>query len=293
MTALAETQLKQLSQKRIFSTWWPLAMSWLFMSLELPALSAVIARLEDPEIHLAAYGGVVFPLALIIEAPVIMLLAASTALSKDWPSYLKLRNYMIAAGVTLTALHIAIAFTPLYYVVVEGIIGAPPEIVEPARIGLMIITSMDLGHRLSAVQPGCTHPFWTSARRQHRYIYPSGCKYQCSPHWIFNRHPPRNCSCDQCGGCQCCRRSSVCGYAHQASDPRSTQARTPRRPALNLPGFCQFLYSTCANIPTHTDCTTAWQRSAQPDATGSRIASGLDGAHRINFHATQSGNRLQ
>lgn len=129
-----------LSQKKIFNTWWPLAMSWLLMSLELPALSAVIARLEDPEIHLAAYGGVVFPLALIIEAPVIMLLAASTALSKDWASYVKLRNYMIGSGAILTALHIAVAFTPLYYIVVEGILDAPSEIVEPARIGLIIMT---------------------------------------------------------------------------------------------------------------------------------------------------------
>jgi len=37
----------------------------------LPLLSAVIARLPDPKVHLAAYGGVVFPLALIIEAPII------------------------------------------------------------------------------------------------------------------------------------------------------------------------------------------------------------------------------
>jgi hypothetical protein len=40
----------------------------------------------------------------------------------------------------LTILHIAIAFTPLYYFVVEGLIQAPSEIVEPARIGLMIMT---------------------------------------------------------------------------------------------------------------------------------------------------------
>ena len=94
MTALYTLSSTPLSQKKIFNTWWPLAMSWLLMALELPALSAVIARLEDPEIHLAAYGGVVFPIALIIEAPVIMLLAASTALSKDWASYSLLRNYM-------------------------------------------------------------------------------------------------------------------------------------------------------------------------------------------------------
>ncbi|MGD2158089.1 MAG: hypothetical protein PVG14_09835 [Anaerolineales bacterium] len=129
-----------LPYKRIFQTWWPLAASWVLMAAELPALSAVVARLPNPEINLAAYGGVVFPLALIIEAPIIMLLAASTALSKDWDSYIKIRTYMLSAGAILTGLHVLTAFTPLYYVVVEGILGAPDEIVEPARIGLMIMT---------------------------------------------------------------------------------------------------------------------------------------------------------
>ncbi|MFC1997085.1 hypothetical protein ACFLXI_05695 [Chloroflexota bacterium] len=140
MTALIQASFPQLTQKKILNTWWPLALSWLLMGLELPAISAVIARLEDPEIHLAAYGGVVFPLALIIEAPIIMLLAASTALSKDWASYTLLRNYMRFASILLTSLHIVIAFTPLYYVVVEDLIGVPAEIIEPARIGLMIMT---------------------------------------------------------------------------------------------------------------------------------------------------------
>ncbi len=125
---------------RIFHTWWPLAASWLLMSVEMPALSAVIARLANPEINLAAYGGIVFPLALIVEAPIIMLLAASTALSRDWQAYLRLRQFMIVAGAILTTLHVLIAFTPLYYFVVQKIIGVPQEIVEPARIGLMIIT---------------------------------------------------------------------------------------------------------------------------------------------------------
>jgi len=125
---------------QVFTTWWPLAASWLLMGTELPAVSAVVARLPNPEINLAAYGGIVFPLSLIIEAPIIMLLAASTALSKDWASYSKLRTFMLAAGASLTALHILLAFTPLYYWLVEGVIGAPEEIVEPARIGLMIMT---------------------------------------------------------------------------------------------------------------------------------------------------------
>jgi hypothetical protein len=94
-----------LTTQRVFRTWWPLAGSWLLMSLELPALSAVVARLPNPAVNLAAYGGVVFPLALIIESPIIMFLAASTALSKDWASFARLRRYMHTIGAAPTVPH--------------------------------------------------------------------------------------------------------------------------------------------------------------------------------------------
>jgi hypothetical protein len=132
---------ESVSMRRVFHTWWPLAASWLLMAVELPTLSAVVARLADPKIHLAAWGGVVFPLALIIEAPIIMLLAASTALSKDWASYQKLRRFMMWSGGILTAVHALVAFTPLYDFVVGGLIGAPQEIIEPARIGMRIMVA--------------------------------------------------------------------------------------------------------------------------------------------------------
>ena len=64
---------------RIAQTWWPLAMSWMLMTVEGPAHSAIVARLASPEINLAAWGGIVFPISLIIESPVVMLLTASTA----------------------------------------------------------------------------------------------------------------------------------------------------------------------------------------------------------------------
>lgn len=137
---LSTPSKRGLSTQRIIRTWWPLAASWLLMGLEAPALSAIVARLANPEINLAAYSGIVFPLALIIEAPIIMLLAASTTLNKDWDSFIKMRRFMMRTSAILTALHILVAFTPLYDLVVKGIIGAPQEIVEPARIGLMIMT---------------------------------------------------------------------------------------------------------------------------------------------------------
>ena len=129
-----------LNLRRIFQNWWPLAASWLLMSGEAPALSAIVARLADPEINLAAYGGVVFPLALIIEAPIIMLLAASTALSRDWASYQRIYRFMMVTSAGLTVLHLLIVFTPIYTLVVEGLLHAPAEIIEPARTGLIIMT---------------------------------------------------------------------------------------------------------------------------------------------------------
>lgn len=128
-----------LTLARIARTWWPLAASWSLMGLEGPMISAVLARLADPKINLAAYGGIVFPLALVVEAPIIMLLAASTALSRDWQSYNRLRWFTHGLSAFLTLAHVLIVATPLYYVVVEGLIGAPPAIVEPARVGLAIM----------------------------------------------------------------------------------------------------------------------------------------------------------
>ncbi len=129
-----------LTLRQVWRTWWPLAASWILMGLELPTVSAIMARLADPEISLAAYGGIVFPLSMIVEAPIIMLLSASTALCKDRQSYQLLRRFMIIMGVGLTATHLLIVLTPLYGLVIGGLIGAPEEIREPARIGLIIMT---------------------------------------------------------------------------------------------------------------------------------------------------------
>ncbi len=128
----------------IFRMWWPLAGSWLLMGIELLLVAATVSRLANPEIHLAAYGGVVFPLSLLIEAPIIMILVASTALCKDWPAYRLMRNFILTLGGGLTLLHLVLAFTPLYGVVVQTLLGAPESIWEPARMGLQMMTPWTL-----------------------------------------------------------------------------------------------------------------------------------------------------
>lgn len=143
----------RLPTARILRTWWPLAGSWLLMTTELPLISAVIARLVEPEINLAAWG-IIFAVSTIVQSPSTMLLAASTALSTDWESYRRLRRYMLITVTILTGLHILIAFSPLYFVVMERVLGVPPEIVTPARLGLMIMTPWTAGTAFRRFQQG-------------------------------------------------------------------------------------------------------------------------------------------
>lgn len=140
--------------RTVFGTWWPLAVSWLLMAFELPMISAVIARLPDARVNLAAYGGVVFPTALMIEAPVVMLLSASTALSRDEASYRLGRRFMLALGLSFFALHALVAFTPLFDLLVGRVLGVPVEVREPARLGLRLMTPWTLSIAYRRFQQG-------------------------------------------------------------------------------------------------------------------------------------------
>jgi hypothetical protein len=124
---------------RILTAWWPLALSWLLMGVELPMISAVVARLPDQQVQLAAFGGVVFPLALLVEAPVIMMLAASTALSTNHEAFSVLKRFMGRTALIMTLIHVAFAFTPLYDIVLVPLLDIPEKVVEPARLGFMIM----------------------------------------------------------------------------------------------------------------------------------------------------------
>ena len=89
-----------LTNRTILIFWLPLAGTWLMMSIEGPYLAAIIARLPDPTVNLSAFG-VTFAFANIIEVPVIMLLAASTALVEDRQSYLALRQFSYGLSPTV------------------------------------------------------------------------------------------------------------------------------------------------------------------------------------------------
>lgn len=123
----------------ILTAWWPLAASWLLMGIEQPAVAAVVARLPDPKVQLAAYGSVVFPIALVIEAPIIMLLAASTELSRDRGRYAQVVRYTRVMGAALTVLHVLVAATPLGAWFIEAALSVPAAVAEASQPGLWLI----------------------------------------------------------------------------------------------------------------------------------------------------------
>ncbi len=110
------------------------------MGVEIPMLTAFIARLPEEGVQLAAYGSVAFAIALVIEGPIIQLLAASTALCGDHDSFVKVRRFMYFSAGALTVLHVAIAFSPAYDYIARTLLRVPEGIVEPGRLGLQILT---------------------------------------------------------------------------------------------------------------------------------------------------------
>jgi hypothetical protein len=126
--------------RRIFALWWPLASSWLLMGVEMPMLAIAMTRMPGGEPHLAALGALVYPLSVLIEAPIIMLLAASTALVHDLAAHERLRRFAHLAGAVLTVVHVLVAFTPLFDWIALDLIGVPEAILEPGRLGMQIMT---------------------------------------------------------------------------------------------------------------------------------------------------------
>ena len=143
-----------LTLRDVVSTWLPLAGSWALMGLELPVVSAAMARMPHATVSLAAYGGVVFPLALLIESPILMLLTASTAVARDRHSYHVVRRFMFVAAGLLTVLHAVLAFTPLFDWVAGAVIGVPEPVREPARAGLRIMLPWTLSIAYRRTQQG-------------------------------------------------------------------------------------------------------------------------------------------
>ena len=123
---------------RIFRLWVPLAATWLMISVEGTFLAAVIARLDEPTFNLAAFG-VAFAFALIVEAPIIMILNAATALVRDYESFRKLRNFSYTLNLLITLLMLLVLWRPVFSWLSEDVLALPGPVAALTHRALVLL----------------------------------------------------------------------------------------------------------------------------------------------------------
>jgi hypothetical protein len=127
-----------LTFKKIVVFWYPLAATWLMMAVENPFLAAVIARLPEPKFNLAAFG-VAFSFALIAEAPIIMLLSASTALVTNKDAFFKLWRFTVFLNIAITLLLLIGLIPPVFYFIAETLIRLPHHVARLTHVALILL----------------------------------------------------------------------------------------------------------------------------------------------------------
>jgi Na+-driven multidrug efflux pump len=146
--SLRGQNLEKLSYKAISLLYLPLALSWILMLMEAPLINAFLARGPEAEVSLAAYG-VAFSIILVVEAPILMMLELSIALSKDLPAFKIIRRYYVLVGLAITALGLALFYTPFCEVLLCRLMNIPPAIAAATAPTLRILVwwSFPIGWR--------------------------------------------------------------------------------------------------------------------------------------------------
>jgi len=139
---------EKLTYRKIFVFWGPLALTWLMMAFEQPVLIAFIARLADAKVNLAAFG-IAGSFAMIFEAPIIMLMSASTALVTGHHSYRKLKRFTDLLNLGVTAVQLLMLIPPVFKFIVVRLMGVPAEVAGLAHIALLIFLpwAASIGYR--------------------------------------------------------------------------------------------------------------------------------------------------
>ncbi len=123
---------------RLFRLWVPMGATWFMMSMEGLLVAAIVARLADATVNLAAYG-VAFAFALMLEAPIIMILSASTALCRDRDAFLRMRRYAAGLNILLTGATLIWISTPLYPMATGILMDVDPAVSHLSRIALLVL----------------------------------------------------------------------------------------------------------------------------------------------------------
>jgi len=137
-----------MDQGRILRAWAPLEAAWLLMAVEGPYIAAVIARMGDPILNLAAFG-VAFPLGILFESPIILIMSASTALVADRDSFAKLKRFTWSLNALITLAMLVFALPPVFGWMTRSLMGLPGNVADLAHgaFALMLPWPAAIGYR--------------------------------------------------------------------------------------------------------------------------------------------------
>lgn len=128
----------RVQQPILFWLWLPLALSFTLMMLESPVTNAALARFADPSVQIAGFG-VALGLSLLIESPVIMLLATAIALVQGRESFFAVLRFVLTLMTSLTLLTALIAFTSLYDLIALRVLGLPVRVADAGQSAMQVM----------------------------------------------------------------------------------------------------------------------------------------------------------
>ena len=108
------------------------------MAAEGPFVNAIVARSTMPKENLAAFG-MAFAVAILIEAPVINMMATAVKIVKDYPTYLQLRRFCLTLSTAVTVVMFFIMLPPVFQFWCVDLLALPPEVSEPTWLGLFCL----------------------------------------------------------------------------------------------------------------------------------------------------------
>lgn len=129
------------------------------MALEGPICTAVISRLADSKLNLAAFG-IALAFALLFQSPVLRIMSLPLMFAKDRQSYLKLRRFVLVVCSMNCLVFFSVLTEPFYSKVVVPSLGIKPELRDLVRTGLLVWSIFPLLNGLRRFYQGillCAH----------------------------------------------------------------------------------------------------------------------------------------
>lgn len=122
----------------ITKAWLPLAGTWLMMAIEGPYLAALIARSPEPKENLAAFG-IAYAIGLIMESPIIMMMAAAVRLVDNKQGFKKLFNFHMILNIIITFAMLSLAIPIVFDSLAQHILSLTEPIASLTKTSCLLL----------------------------------------------------------------------------------------------------------------------------------------------------------